>query len=435
MVQAADPGHGPLHAETESRVRHAAVLAQIEVPLERVQRQFVLLDLRLQRGVVILALSAADDFPVALRREDVDAERHLGVLRILLEVERLHLRRITVHHHRPIELLAEDGLLVAAEIVAPLDRMSGLLNILNGFHVGDARERLAHAPERLDVPLEDGLQLLLVARQHRPHDLDDEVLGKVHVAVEIHVRDLRLDHPELRQVPAGLALLGTEGRAEDVRLSDGHRRSLAIELSGLGQERLAQIEVGHLEERGGTLARGGREDRGVHQGEPARVEVIADRLDDAVAHREDQPLPRRAQPEVPLLLQEPDAVLFRLDGVSRFALQHAKIGDVHLIADRAARILRDLASHLHRGLLRSLLGGGKGRFGDLFLREHALDQAGAVADLQKMQLAARALAVEPPPQDRFAAVLGGDVADVHLTVHEGGRILLPASARVEYAAR
>src|SRR5207244_2140315 len=84
-----------------------------------VQRQFVLLDLRLQRRVVILALSAADDLPVALRREDVDAERHLGILRILLEVERLHLRRIAVHHHRPIELLAEDGFLVPAEIVTP----------------------------------------------------------------------------------------------------------------------------------------------------------------------------------------------------------------------------------------------------------------------------------------------------------------------------
>jgi hypothetical protein len=42
MVQAADPRDGALDAHAEARVRHAAVAAQVEVPLEGFLGQLVL---------------------------------------------------------------------------------------------------------------------------------------------------------------------------------------------------------------------------------------------------------------------------------------------------------------------------------------------------------------------------------------------------------
>src|SRR5207237_10610976 len=138
---------------------------------------------------------------------------------------------------------------------------------------------------------------------------------------EVEIGDLGLDHPELREVAPRLALLRPEGGTEDVRLADGHRRRLAVELATLGEEGLPQIEIGDFEQRRGALAGRGREDGRIDQRESPLVVVVADRLDERVPDRENGALPRAAEPEVPLLLQEPDAVLLRLDGTSELSLQ------------------------------------------------------------------------------------------------------------------
>ena len=49
VLEAADPGDHPLDAHAEAAVRHGAVAAQVEVPLERFLRQVVLLDARDQQ--------------------------------------------------------------------------------------------------------------------------------------------------------------------------------------------------------------------------------------------------------------------------------------------------------------------------------------------------------------------------------------------------
>jgi hypothetical protein len=59
-------------------VRHGAVAAQVEVPLEGLLRQLVLLDALEQQVEVVEALAAADDLAVAFRRQHVDAERQFG---------------------------------------------------------------------------------------------------------------------------------------------------------------------------------------------------------------------------------------------------------------------------------------------------------------------------------------------------------------------
>ena len=57
----------------------------------------------------------------------------------------------------------------------------------------------------------------------------------VHVVLEISEGHLRLDHPELRQVSCRLAVLGAEGRAESVYVTQCTRVSLSGELVQRGR--------------------------------------------------------------------------------------------------------------------------------------------------------------------------------------------------------
>src|SRR5271166_5289749 len=64
VLQTADPRHGPLNPHAEPSVRHAAVLAQIEIPPERLFRQTVLVDALHQQLIGRSTLRAANDFAV-----------------------------------------------------------------------------------------------------------------------------------------------------------------------------------------------------------------------------------------------------------------------------------------------------------------------------------------------------------------------------------
>jgi hypothetical protein len=125
-------------------------------------------------------------------------------------------------------------------------------------------------------------------------DRDDEILRQVHHVVEARVRHFRFDHPELSEVPACLRLLGAEGRTERIDASERHGRRLEVQLSALRQVRLLVVEVLDRKQRGGSLARGGGEDRRVGQDEAARVEEVADRIDDLMTDAQDRRLAFRS---------------------------------------------------------------------------------------------------------------------------------------------
>ena len=88
-----------LDAHAEPAVRHRAVFAQIEIPVEGFLRKIVLLDALQQQVEIVNALAAADDLAVAFGRDHVHAEREFRPLRVGLEIERLDLGRIAVDHH------------------------------------------------------------------------------------------------------------------------------------------------------------------------------------------------------------------------------------------------------------------------------------------------------------------------------------------------
>src|SRR5690349_4458782 len=103
--------------------------------------------------------------------------------------------------------------------------------------------------------------------QNCGNDVLQKFLYKFHVVRQRVERDLRLDHPELRQVPAGLRFLGSKGRAEDVDLSERHRACLAVELARLGEVRLSEVEIVRLEERACPLAGGGGKNGSIQKNE------------------------------------------------------------------------------------------------------------------------------------------------------------------------
>src|SRR5665213_2188489 len=104
MVEAADPRHHALNAHAEARMRHAAIAAQVEIPLERVERQALLLNAALEQLVTGHALRSADHFAVSLGRQHIHAESKRGIVGVGLHVKRFDGGWIAMHHYGAIEL-------------------------------------------------------------------------------------------------------------------------------------------------------------------------------------------------------------------------------------------------------------------------------------------------------------------------------------------
>jgi len=73
VLQAANPRDATFDTHAESPVRHRAVLAQVDVPVEGLGGQLVLLDAAKQKIQIMHALAAADDFTVTLGSQYVHA--------------------------------------------------------------------------------------------------------------------------------------------------------------------------------------------------------------------------------------------------------------------------------------------------------------------------------------------------------------------------
>src|SRR5215210_3114337 len=126
VLDAAHPCDAALDAHAEARVRDAAVAAQVEIPLERLARQVVFLELFFEEFERGGALAAADDLAVALGREDVHAERQLVALGVALHVEGFDGRRVAVNHDGLVEATRNVRLVGRAEVAAPLEALSHL---------------------------------------------------------------------------------------------------------------------------------------------------------------------------------------------------------------------------------------------------------------------------------------------------------------------
>src|SRR6185295_7097917 len=424
MGQARHPRHEALDAHAEAAVRIGAVLADVEIPLEGLHRQVVLADAREQQVVVVDPLTAADDLAVTLGSDQIEAEHEVRVLRSGLHVEGLEGGREPGHHHRLVVLAGEDGLLVAAEVVAPLDGIARAVEDLHRLGVGDAREGRHDLFELRGVALQR-LEVLARAVEDAGREVADELLGEGAETVELEEGHLGLHHPELHEVTAGLRLLGAEGGAKAVDLAESGRGRLQIELSGLGKEGLVAEVIG-LEERRGSLAGGGREDGRVDERELALVEEVADPLLDLATHPQGGALAAGAQPQVAVLHEERRAVLLGSDRVVLGEMEDLEALALDLDAGGRALVRLDEAGDANRRFLRHALDLRPFRLGHVVTSGHSLHGAAGRAHLQEGDLAAGALVVDPSRElDLLADVTGqlADRGDGDGLAHGGGIVL------------
>ena len=282
----------------------------------------------------------------------------------------------------------------------------------DGFVVAQAREGRLDRLQFRDVAL-DHLEVGHAALEHAADDEAEEVFGQRHQVIEAGIGELRLDHPELGEVAAGLGFFRAEGGAEAVDLAEGERGALDVELAALGEEGLV-AEVVHREERRGAFARGGREDRRIGEDEAVVVEIVAGGLDDLRADAQDGGLARRANPEMAMLHQEIDAVLLGRDGIGLLlghALHHFDVLDIELVAAGGALVGADAAGDDDAGLLGEVLCGLPDFRRDGGLGHDALHGARAIAKDGEEQLAGGAHVVEPAVQDdglAFMLLQAGD---------------------------
>ena len=92
-------------------------------------------------------------------------EGEARVPRVALEVEGLHLRRVPVHHHRPVKLFGNHRFIRPPKVIPPFEREPLRVKDLDRLVVADAGERLLHQFELRDVAAE--------ALQFRPAALED----------------------------------------------------------------------------------------------------------------------------------------------------------------------------------------------------------------------------------------------------------------------
>mmetsp|Transcript_19201 Transcript_19201/g.67773 ORF Transcript_19201/g.67773 Transcript_19201/m.67773 type:complete len:606 (+) Transcript_19201:86-1903(+) len=435
-----------LEAEAEAGVRHGAVPAQVEVPLQRLLLDTHLLHARLQHLELLLALRPADQLADA-RHQDVHGAHRLAVL-AQLHVEGLDALRVVGDDDRLVEDdVRQVALVLAAEVDAP-ERLLvelGLLQDLrvredlDGARVGDAlKGRGDDGLQPLDEPLLDALVEELevggaVVEAELRAELD-VVLREVHVRLEVRERDLGLDHPELGEVAAGVAVLRAEGRAESVHVAHRHRERLHLQLPrhrhvGLPAEEVAREvdlalgrdgQLGHAvvirqhrrhpEHLARALAVRARDERRVDVQEAAALEEGVRRVGQRVAHARHGAEDDGARAQVLHLAQRLQLVeLLRQRvrlGVRR--AQHRRARRLQLDFLALGRRRDDVARDAQRGADGAVLEHVGEALGALDVAHHLQAvEAGAVRERHEHERVLRLLARRArPARDRHALAHG-----------------------------
>ena len=167
--------------------------------------------------------------------------------------------------------------------------------------------RCSSRVDRLLVdPLGEERHVVGTLFEHLLEDGLQEVLREIGVRGEIRERDLRLDHPEFREVSAGVRILGAKRRPERVDLRQREAVALDVQLARYRQVRLLaeevlfevdrrcprarriqRIERADAKQLAGAFAIARRDDRRVDPDEAVAVKVTVHRLGDRVAQARD----------------------------------------------------------------------------------------------------------------------------------------------------
>src|SRR5262249_9252473 len=275
---------------------------------------------------------------------------------------------------------------------------------------GDAGEGRNTSLQRGRIALQY-LQILAAPMEAALHDRADEVFLEYQVVGMGGEGDLRLDHPELGQVAARLGLLGAEGGDEAEDLAEADHAAFDIQLAGLRQIGVAQIEVLGREQVRGALSRHRCQDGRIEAHEALVVQPLLRSGDHLGADAQQRVLLGRAHPQVAVLHQELDAVLLGLDRILRRDLDDLDVGDIKLIPARRTIVGSHRAGDPAGALQGQLLGRSEDLLRHILLEDHALNHPAAVAQADEDQLALLSLACHPAGQRDGLAIVAGDLRD------------------------
>mmetsp|Transcript_60942 Transcript_60942/g.196362 ORF Transcript_60942/g.196362 Transcript_60942/m.196362 type:complete len:427 (-) Transcript_60942:147-1427(-) len=352
----------PLQAQAKACVRHGAETPEVAVPPIVFGIQVHLLGPPVQHVQPLLALGATNDLTDGWRQH-IHGSHSLLVL-VKAHVEGLNVFRVVIEDRGLAKhLLAEVALMLGAQVHAPLHRhrevcVGGLpLQDLDALCVGETSEWLSQEvlqtlhETRLDLFVEE-LQILVVVLHGVLHAILQVVLRTIHVVLEIGKGQLRLNHPELGQVPGGVRVLRPETGAKGVDIREGAAVGLHSKLAadghvgGLGEEILCVVDLargvlwkavllgiceqgGDLEHLARTLTVCGRDQRRVHVDKAAGPEELVRCLAQRRPHTRHATDEVRAGPQVRDGAQELVAV--GLLG-KRVVLGVHRAEELHLIA-------------------------------------------------------------------------------------------------------
>ena len=184
------------------------------------------------------------------------------------------------------------------------------------------------------------LQFFLAILEHPRHQRNHQLFRNALHLFEIRVGHFRLYHPEFGQMTAGLRFFSAKCWAEAIDLAECHGIRFVVKLAGLRQIYFFIFEIIHFEKRRGPFASRRREDWRIHQHEAVRIEIIPNTLDHFVPHSYGRMLPPAAQPQVAMIHQKVDAVLFGRDRIGTFfgdPLDHLRIRNVQSRSRRGPR--------------------------------------------------------------------------------------------------
>ena len=206
--------------------------------------------------------------------------------------------------------------------------------------------------------------------EHGAEDVLQQRLGERRVVGEIGECDLGLDHPEFREVPARVRVLGAKRRPERVDLRQREAIRLDVQLPGHGQERFAaeeilrevdrtvrvarqvrEVERRHAKQLAGALGVRRRDDRRADPEEAVVVEEAVNRMRDRIAHARHRADHVGARTQVRDVAQEFERVRLRLDRVRIGILDPADDANgarLHLERLALGRRRHDVAGDLDR---------------------------------------------------------------------------------------
>jgi hypothetical protein len=182
MGYAADPGHRPFDAQSETGVHEGPILPKVQIPPVSLGVEPLFLDSTEQLVVVVFPLRAADNLSVPFRSQTVVIEHRSGIIGIFLHVEGLHLLGVVINEDRPIVFPGQERLVVSSQVAAPGDIGPQRVQPGDGFSIGDPGEGRPHSLERIGIALQL-FQLFPAAIQGAADDVTDKFFLESHVGI------------------------------------------------------------------------------------------------------------------------------------------------------------------------------------------------------------------------------------------------------------